>query len=84
MMDYKWTEMFFNNAIVFAETYRKYLAKIKIYEKFRNVAHEDHIYEYYKMLAYRFRGRAEGIRHIILCVPHSREKMEYLDKLLED
>ena len=84
MVDYKWTEIFLNNAIVFAETYHKYLVKMKFHEMYRNAAYEDHIYEHYKMLAYKFRGRAEGIRHILLCVSYNREKMEYLNSLLED
>lgn len=84
MMDNKQKkEELLNHAIVFAEAYSTYLCKMKFHEKFRYIACEDHIYEFYKMMAYNMKGKAEGIRHVLWYVGYSSEKMRYLDMLLE-
>ena len=82
MLDYKQTEMLFNNAINFAEAYHKYKEKMKEYEKTRTVSSDDHIYDYYKVTAYEYKGKAEGIRLTLLAVGRKSNKMTYLDALL--
>ena len=82
MIDYRQTEIILDNAINFAENYRNYFLKMKAYELFRSSSYDDHIYEYYKMIAYYFKGKAEGLRLIVLCLGKTSDKMIYLDALL--
>lgn len=84
MIDNKQKEEILNHAIVFVEAYNIYLCKMKFYEKFRHAVCEDHIYEFYKMMAYDMKGKAEGIRHVLWYVGYNSEKMNYLDMLLRD
>lgn len=85
MIDKAWIKVFYNRAVIYAQNYRDYLCKLRNYAENRNVAFENHIYKHYKMLAYKSKGRAEGIIHIFRCLECiSNNEMNELNALLKD